>query len=159
MQDRAKRRVETRASGGKREKEAWKQTIIETEKERTSKGKRGPGRQTVRRRGTGERGREKDVTRGITWCIDRRAASTRAIPAANLPTYPKHYPLSLIRHPPPHPLSSRPPFSPPTSSCFPSSLHTCSCNKPTPRPSIRPSARHQPPAKPRQTSIVVYPAS
>lgn len=149
--------METRASekerrdGEKRERESWNQTIIETEKERTSTRGWKKGRSSRPRGWEEERaesGKEKDVTRGITWCIDRRAASTRAIPAANLPTYPKHLPLSLIRpthFPPDHhsPLRPPSPFYPP--SLRPSPLQQT--NHPPP-PALHPLPGHQPPAKP-----------
>lgn len=139
----------------KRRRTRQRQTIIETEKERTSKvrereegvDRRGGrekerGREEKRRARQREaRGREKDVTRGITWCIDRRAASTRAIPAANLPTYPKHYPfpssatLRPTHFPPDHHSLLRPPsLSRSLFLLLSSTLHTCSCNKPTPSP-------------------------
>lgn len=57
---------------------------------------------------------ERDVTRGITWCIDRRTASARAIPATNqrsyLPQACCYYPtLSVQLSPGPPPIVQ--PFS------------------------------------------------
>lgn len=93
------------------------------------------------------------MTRGITWCIDRRAASTRAIPAANLPTYPKHYPFPSSA--PPTFLQTTILLSPsPSSSIHPTFLPSPRrpCNKPTtpssPPPYTPCPATHQPPAKP-----------
>lgn len=88
------------------------------------------------------------MTRGITWCIDRRAASTRAIPAANLPTYPKHYPFPSSA--PPTFLQTTILLSVPHPFLLLSSIHLPflprPCNKPTPPPYPLPG--HQPPAKP-----------
>lgn len=95
------------------------------------------------------------MTRGITWCIDRCAASTRAIPAANQPSYLPQalLPLSLASprlasrlqslrlSPPPFPSLPSPfpftrpsvPTSRPRTTILHRSLHFC--NKPLALPS------------------------
>lgn len=124
----------------------------------TAQGRRKREREKVSEKGGEEEsGRERDVTRGITWCIDRCAASTRAIPAANLPTYPKHYypfpsrPVCSRFASPSPPLPSPPP---PASSPSPSPFTRLSAPPPF---RARASILHRPPLL-QQTPCVSLPS-
>lgn len=121
-------------------------------REKVSEGGGGDRGWTRARERERDGGRERNVTRGITWCIDRCAASTRAIP-----TYccqPSYLPQALYPFPS-HSVCSHSPPTSPTSPPF-AFPFTLFIHSPASPPSLLPNL-HSPPTSASATNPLLIP--